>query len=490
MNEEEKDMQEYDAKTNAFKTLVDKIYIHKMPSYGNRIFYSLGFMALTSLMILIVTGITMAFLGQNWWTVDAWGIYFRSIHLWAAQAFIAILILHIIVGFSTSAFRAPRRMIWVLGALMFSLVLIQTEFGYGLRGDFASQYRAVSGADFWNGTHLGYWLNPLNYIQSFAIHVVIIPLTILFFFLLHYILVHTYGVSRPFRKDIPYTMVTANHWKLFIRGGVLAVAIFVLAFFFHSPYIPSVRIADIVQQNPRLVATTILQEFNHTSDTATYFDSIDPYTFDTRDVFVVAPYKQYMASNQTNNAWTVFNSSTPAQQKIYTQEAKDYLAATSTNVLGNIASTTNPVIAIVGTLMPIAKNGLYESILNQENPSTNYTYTLRFLNDMDVLGAKAESLNMDTAQYGMAKDDTGSLWSLPPGSWWLLPLGGINTAFNLLENPYGDQIGGEILGAFLLIFILFPYIPYLNRLPEFLHLAPFIQGRPKKKSKEDSQPKS
>ncbi len=483
MNEDKKDIEEYDAKTNAFKTLVDKIYIHKMPSYGNRIFYSLGFMALTSLMILIVTGITMAFLGQNWWTSAAWGIYFRSIHLWSAQAFIAILILHIIVGFSTSAFRAPRRMIWVLGALMFSLVLIQTEFGYGLRGDFSSQYRAVSGADFWNGANLGYWLNPLNYAQAFAIHVVIIPLTILFFFLLHYILVHTYGVSRPYRKDIPYTMAPANHWKLFIRGGVLAVAIFVLAFFFHSPYVPSVRVADIVQQNPSLVATTMLQEFNHTSDTATYFDSIDPYTFDTRTVFVVTPYKQYMVGNQ-NNAWTVFKNATPSQQKAYTQEAKDYLSATSTNVLNNIASTTNPVIAMIGTLMPMAKNGLYESILNQENPSTNDTYSLRFLSDMGVLDAKAESLNMDTAQYGMAKDDTGSLWSLPPGSWWLLPLGGINTAFNLLENPNGDQIAGEILGALLLIFILFPYIPYLNRLPEFLHLAPIIQGMPTKKPKE------
>ena len=485
MQDEKDESQEYGPETNAFKTLVDKIYIHRMPSYGNKIFYSLGFMALTSLLILIATGVTMAFLGQNWWLTDAWGIYFRSVHLWAAQAFIAILILHIIVGFSTSAFRAPRRMIWVLGALIFSLVLIQTEFGYGLRGDFSSQYRAVSGADFWNGAHLGYWLNPLNYSQTFAIHVVIIPLTILFLFLLHYILVHTYGVSRPYRKDIPYTMVPANHWKLFIRGGTLAVGILLLALFFHSPYVPSVRIANIANQNPTLVATTMLQEFNHTSDTATYFDSIDPYTFNTRSVFVVTPYKQFLINNQNNNAWIKFTKSSLTQQKTYIQQAKLYVTATSTSYVSSstntIASTTNPVISIINTLMPMAKSGLYQKLLNQENPTTNFTYTLRFLNDMDVLHDRAASLNMDTAEYGMAKDETGSIWKLPMGSWWLLPLGWINSAFNLLENPYGDQIGGEILGTLLLVFILFPYIPYLNRLPEFLHLAPIIQKAPKEK---------
>jgi len=481
---------EYGPRTNAFKTLADKIYIHLMPSYGNKIFYSLGFMALTTLLMLIVTGTTLAFFGPNWWLTTPWGIYFRSIHLWSAQALIAILILHILVSFSTSAFRAPRRMIWVLGALIFSLVLITTEFGYGLRGDFSSQYRAVSGADFWNGAHLGYWLNPLNYMQTFALHIVIVPLTILFLFILHYILVHTYGVSRPYRKDIPYTMAPANHWKLFFRGGALAAGILVLAFFFHSPYVPSVKIANIANQNPTLVATTILQEFDHTSGTATYFDSIDPYTFNTRTVFVVSPYQQFSVKNQNNNAWTAFKKSSPEAQQAYIKQAKLYVAAintpaapvttsTSTNAL---ATTTNPVISMVDTLVPMAKSGLYESLLSQENPSINNTYTLRFLNDMNVLHTKAASLNMDTAELGMAKDETGSIWKLPPGSWWLLPLGMINSAFNLLENPYGDQIAGEILGSLLLIFILFPYIPYLNRLPELLPFAKFIQKEPKKKS--------
>ncbi|HEC93868.1 MAG TPA: hypothetical protein ENI56_00640 [Candidatus Kaiserbacteria bacterium] len=495
MQDEEKNLKEYSPKTNAFKTLIDKIYIHRMPSYGNKIFFSLGFLALTCLTVLVATGIVLAFMGQTWWLTNPWGIYFRSVHLWTVQAFFVILILHIIVGFSTSGFRPPRRMVWVFGAIIFALVLIQTEFGYGLRGDFSSQYRAVAGADFWNGAHLGYWLNPLNYSQAFAIHVVIIPLAILFLFVLHYILVHTYGISKPLRKDIPYKEVPANHNILFIRGGVLVVAILVLALFFHSPYVPAVRIANIANQNPTLVATTMLQEFNHTSGTATYFDSIDPYTFNTRSVFVVTPYKQFLIHNQNNNAWTTFVNASPAQQKAYIQQAKSYVTATSTNNVGTstnaVASTTNPVISMIHTLMPIAKSGLYQSLLNQENQNSNYTYTLRFLLDMNVLHDKAASLHMDTAEYGMAKDENEAhgIWVLPPGSWWLLPLGWSNSAFNLLENPYGDQIAGEILGALLLIFILFPYIPYLNRLPELLPLAPIIQKEPKEKERgEEKEP--
>lgn len=480
--EQEPSQDQYSPRTNAFKTLIDKVYFHRLPSYGNKIFYSLGFMALTCLVILVVTGITMAFMGQTWWLTNPWGIYFRSIHLWTVQAFIAILVLHILVGLTTSGFRAPRRMVWVFGALIFCLVLIQTEFGYGLRGDFSSQYRAVSGADFWNGTYLGNWLNPLNYTQVFALHTAIIPIAILVLFIAHYLLEHTYGIARPYRKDIPYKMVPANHKILFIRGGVLVALILTLAFLFHSPYVPPVTIAGVAQQNPSLVATTLLTEFDHTSGTATYFDSIDPYTFDTRQVYVAVPYTQYLANDRRPNAWTAFEQESATAQQTNIQEAEQYAIATNT---GSFASTTNPVIVMLNTLMPIVKSGLYESLLNQENPSTNNTYTLRFLDDTRALHAKAASLNMDTAQWGMTKDETGSILNLPPGSWWLAPLGMLNSTFNFLSNPYGDRDAAFILGIAMLIFILFPYIPYLNRLPEKLHIAPFI-WKERKSPKEEN----
>ena len=469
---EEEASPEYGPRTNAFKTLVDKVYFHRLPSYGNSIFYSLGFLPLTCLLLLTVTGTLMGFMGQLWWLHAPWGVFVRSVHLWTVQAFIGILILHFLVGFSTSGFRAPRRMVWVFGAAIFCLVMLQTEFGYGLRGDFASQFRAVSGADFWNGSYLGYWLNPLNYTQTFILHVAIIPLTILFLFLAHYLLEHTYGIARPYRKDAPYTMVPADHTVLFLRGGALVVLIFALAFFFHSPYVPAVTIADIAQHDPHLVATTLLQEFDHTSDTATYFDSIDPYTFDTRQVFFVAPYEAYVASGSGENAWTAFQSESASVQQADLAAAYQFASTTDTSAL---ASSTNPVIQMLSTLMPMARSGVYESLLDGEVPSINNTYSLRFLVDMGIPEERAAVLHMDTEQWGMVKDETGRVWKLPPGSWWMLPLALVNSTFNLPNRLYGDRDAAFFLGFCMFVFILFPYIPYLNRLPELFPFAAFFQ---------------
>jgi len=476
---------EYGPRTNALKTLLDKAYFHRLPSYGNTIFYGLGFLALTCLMLLAASGLTLAFMGQTWWLTTPAGIYARSFHLWTVQAFIFILILHGLVGFTTSGFRKPRRMVWVFGATIFCLVLIQTEFGYGLRGDFSSQFRAVSGADFWNGAYLGYWVNPLSHLQEFAIHVAIIPFLIFVFFIAHYLLEHSYGIAKPYRKDIPYTMEPANHRIMYVRGLLLVVFIATMAFFFHSPYVPAITIQSVAQSQPDRVAGNILAEYDRTSDTATYLDSIDPYTFDTRAVYVTVPYATLAGQASGSNALSILASATPAENAASLAQAEQYVANGGVIPLSARGATSspeaalagNPFIVILNTLVPAAQSGLYAAVIDQEHPSSNDTYTLRFLSDMDVFEEKAKTLNMDTKEWGMAKDETGSLTKLPPGSWWLAPLGAINSLFDLPDNPNGDRIAGEILGAFMLILITFPYIPFLNRLPELLHLAPFIWRR-------------
>lgn len=470
--------EKYTARTNAFAMLKDAVYIHTLPSYGNKIFYGLGFLALTSLALLAGTGIIMATMGQVWWLTSSWGIFVRSIHLWSVEALMAILLLHALVGFTTSAFKPPRRMIWAFGAAIGCLALIQTEFGYGLRGDFSSQFRAVSGADFWNGSYLGSILNPLNHDQIFALHIAVIPLAMLLLFIAHYLLVHTFGIAKPYRDDIRYTMVAADHAIMYRRGAALAALIIVLAFFFPSPYVKAIRIEDLAVENRTLVMATMASEFDHTSDTATYMDSIDPYTFDTRQVYIIVPYQQLAqqlaSASSSPNALEVFAAAPSTMQDQYIAQAKQYFSSGSTSSLATTTVAGNPVIAMIDTLMEAAKNGLYTAVLDQENLASNDTYTLRFLNDMHVFEDKAKELNMATAEWGMMKDETGSMTTLPPGSWWFAPIGMINSSFDLLDNPNGDRDAAWILGFIMLLFIAFPYIPYLNRVPELLHLAPFV----------------
>jgi len=165
---------------------------------------------------------------------------------------VLFVILHLLIVFFTSGFRKPRRLTWVLGVLMMFVVLAETEFGYILRGDFSSQWRGLQGADFYNGTGAGGWINPLNYGQAYGIHIATIPLALLGLVGLHYLLVRVLGIAEPYRKDIVAPTVKANHTLLFVRAGVLLVVILGLAVVLPSPYLSPVTIQTIAKEDPNL----------------------------------------------------------------------------------------------------------------------------------------------------------------------------------------------------------------------------------------------
>ncbi|MDE1823546.1 MAG: cytochrome b N-terminal domain-containing protein, partial [Candidatus Micrarchaeota archaeon] len=391
------------------------------------------------------------------------GILMRSFHLWAAEAFAFILVLHAFVAFSTSAFRSTRRLVWMLGSLLLFISLIQAEFGFGLRGDFSSQWRSLQGADFWNGAGLGWFVNPLNSPQVLGLHSVIIPFAMIALIFVHFSLVKKLGIAKPYRKDIEFEMVDANHRILFVRGFALVAAIAVLAVLFPSPLEAPVTIQSIAQSNPAAIALTFASEFNHTSGTATYMDNIDPYIFDTRQVFVASPYVQYLKVYPGNNLLAAFNSETQSRQLDNIAQAQLYFAG---NGSINLSANPNPLIPLFSSLTVMAQSGLYEASLNNALPGGDQTYALRFLSDTGYLGIKAESLGISLEQYGMIKDERG--W-LPPNSWWLAPLAVMDNTI-LAGSQNQDRIGALILGLSMFLFILFPFIPWLNEIPDKLGL--------------------
>ncbi|HSN12382.1 MAG TPA: cytochrome b N-terminal domain-containing protein, partial [Propionibacteriaceae bacterium] len=265
---------------------LNNLMIEKVPSYGNKFLYSLGFLSMISFLVLLVSGVVMVLFGPNWWLTTRTGGYMRSLHLWATQAFVLFVLLHLLIVFFTSGFKKPRRLTWVIGVVMLFVVLAETEFGYVLRGDFSSQWRALQGADFYNGSGIGSWVNPLNYAQVYGIHIAFIPLALLALVGLHYLLVRVLGIAEPYRKDVVAPTVKANHKVLFLRGGAVLVLLLALAVVLPSPYLSPVTIQTIAKQDPTLMAATLVKEFDGSSDTAGYMDNIDPYTFDSRAVFI------------------------------------------------------------------------------------------------------------------------------------------------------------------------------------------------------------
>ncbi len=448
----------------------DKIFILKVPAYGNSIFYALGFLGLVCLSILLVSGLIMVLMGSSWWLTAPAGIFFRSIHLWSAQALVLIITLHVLVVFSTSGFKPPRRLTWVVGAVAFFLMLLEAEFGYYLRGDFSSQYRALQGADFWNGARLGYVINTLNHAEVFGIHVVLIPIIIFILLGLHYTLVKIRGIAKPYRKDVSYKIVPADHTKLFLRGGVLTVLIVILAALFPSPLISPASISGIARQDSALVGQTLIDEYQRASDTASYMDSIDPYQYDTREIYVLRPYESYIAESGIADQLKAFQKEDAETRQRQINDAEAFYKNSNAGTVDNSLAAGQPFLSVINTLVEAARSGLYQSTLDSMNPAAQPTYALRFMSDTGVLDSEADELHITTEQWGMVREENGKF---PPGAWWLAPLGLLDHTA-LANDSNGDRDGAEILGSLMLLFVLFPYIPYLNRLPEKLHLAELI----------------
>lgn len=441
--------------------------IKEVPAYANRLIYSLGFLSMTCFLILIITGVAMAVNGPNWWLTSQIGQYFRSIHLWSTQAFVLFVILHLLVNFFGSSFKKPRRFTWVLGVLMFFFVMAEAEFGYVLRGDFSSQWRSLQGADLYNGSGIGGWLNNLNYHQIYGIHIVAVPLLIIFLLFLHYLLVRFLGIAKPYKKEVHVPVVKANHNILFIRGSILAGLIFVLALIFPSPFLKPDTIQSIAQADPRLVGQTLVKEFNHTSGTATYLDNIDPYKFDSRAIYISQPYEQLVALGHSPNLLNKFNAEPSILQATQQRQASDYFGSKYPAK----ADPGNPVETVISSLVDMSSAGLYQSALNAANPSGDQTtYSARFLSDTGVLDNRAQSLGITTEQYGMLREEKGHL---PPGAWWLAPIGLLNHTV-LSGDDNGDRDGAIILGVFLLLLTALPYIPGLNRMPEIFRVYKWI----------------
>ena len=464
--------------------------IDEAPHYANRIFYSLGFLAAISFVLLILTGVVEIFFGANWWLTVPAGIYFRSVHMWATQAFVIFMLLHLVVVFCTQGYRGPRKYTWILGVLMFSIALIESEMGYALRGDFSTQWRALQGADFFNGAGLGWWINPLNELKIMGTHIAVVPLIIFAILVGHYLLVKFLGLATPPKADHPYRIEKANHTMLFLRGGAAAVLILLLAVFLPSPYVKAVTLQEVAKDDPALFGRTLAGEFGRLNEivvpgqkadvkeedlekqalTSGYLDNIQPYTFDTRKIYVDDPWSHYAASGKATPDLAALEKLSDDQEKKLTADAVDFFGDNK----GGIKAADNGLVQVVQQLTALAAAGYYDQALKGAGETGDNTYHLRLLADLGVLADKADKLDMTTEKYGMVREEAPGL----PGAWWLVPIGVLNHTV-LATDDNGDRDGALILGVLVLILFAVPFIPGLNRLPVTLGLYKLFQRKPK-----------
>jgi ubiquinol-cytochrome c reductase cytochrome b subunit len=181
------------------------------------------------------------------------GLLIRQTHHWAANVFVAAIVLHLMRVFFTGAFRKPRDLTYLLGVAMLFIALLEGYLGYSLVDDLLSGMGLAIGysvalATPLIGGNLGQllWGGPFPGSSSFwprmyIVHVLIIPVVLGSLLLLHLVLVasrhHTQFKETPQTTETQIAGVPAfpgqaprslglmfGTWAtLFLLGGLVQI---------------------------------------------------------------------------------------------------------------------------------------------------------------------------------------------------------------------------------------------------------------------------
>jgi ubiquinol-cytochrome c reductase cytochrome b subunit len=181
--------------------------------------YYFGSLALLVFVIQIVTGIwlTMSYkpdAEQAFGSVEyimrdvPWGWLIRYMHTTGASAFFIVIYCHMFRGLLYGSYKKPREFLWLLGMVLFILLMAQSFTGYLLPWGQMSYWAAqvitsLFGAIPGIGEGLQEWIRG-DYVVSdvtlnrfFAFHVVAIPFVLAMFVLLHLTALHKVGSNNP-----------------------------------------------------------------------------------------------------------------------------------------------------------------------------------------------------------------------------------------------------------------------------------------------------
>lgn len=267
---------------------------HPIPPKTASWFYVFGSAAFVLLILQVVTGILLALVyvpsaGEAWNSLNvlnhqvALGWFLRAMHGWGSNFMVAVVLVHMMQVFFFGSYKYPRELTWTVGVFLLLMTLGMAFTGQVLRFDQDAYWGLGIGASISSrvpviGAPLVHLLlgGPIiagsTLSRFFAIHVFIIPGTLLAFVGLHVWMVLKLGVNEwpmpgrvvrrstylaeyhemTAKEGVPFVPVAA--WKdIFFSGAVvLAVAICAVVF---GPYGPG------GQPDPTIIQTAPKPDF-------------------------------------------------------------------------------------------------------------------------------------------------------------------------------------------------------------------------------------
>ena len=190
---------------------------------------------------------------------------------------------------------------------------------------------------------------------------------------------------------------------------------------------------------------------------------------DTAQVYVLGPLGTVKSAEVTAAVHT-FSAASASQQSAW----EDAYAAALGNADGSLdadghlkvaAGDYGPLPIMFGAVLDLARSGALDGLLLTQDRfyQTDYTKPLLFLNEK-ALPDRAESLHLLGSQWGMMNETgpyPGQPWLWLYTFWYQVPFGPYN-------GPNADIAVWATMAVLTLALIFLPYIPWVNRLPEFL----------------------
>ncbi len=246
--------------------------------------YFFGSIALLILVLQIVTGIfltmnykpdaNLAFASVEYIMRDvSWGWLIRYMHSTGASLFFVVIYCHMFRGLMYGSYKKPRELIWIFGMFIYLCLMGEAFFGYLLPWGQMSYWGAqvivsLVGAVPFIGETLALWVRG-DYVVSditlnrfFALHVIALPLVILFLVVAHILALHEVGSNNPDgveikkhkdKNGVPLDGIPFHPY--YTVKDIVGISAFMILFFgiiFFAPemYIYFLEPANFIPANP------------------------------------------------------------------------------------------------------------------------------------------------------------------------------------------------------------------------------------------------
>ena len=172
------------------------------------------------------------------------GSFLRSIHSYGSSAIVIVLLLHVIQTFMYGSYKGRRELLWIVGCILFALMLGMAFTGYLLPWDQKAYFATTVGTNILSEIPVaGNWLKQLlrggtemgtlTLSRFFVLHVFLIPALIFLFVAQHIYLFRKAGAAGPVSADPIYPNLPTEPFypkQLVIDMGFALLIVVVIGF--------------------------------------------------------------------------------------------------------------------------------------------------------------------------------------------------------------------------------------------------------------------